>query len=245
MDRDCDGNPNTGCACTLGATRGCYDGPTGTADRGICRAGTQRCETASTGVGWTACAGQTLPATEVCGNNLDDNCNGTADEGCVTCLPPRVMCPAGCVDLLTDRNNCGRCGNVCPGGQACANGVCVGDGQLRITMVWSLAGDVDLHVVPPCGAEISYRATVQCGGQLDRDDTSGTGPENVFWSGAPASGTYLVCATPYSIRGSTPVTVTVNQGTRELRRWNVTRTASSGYVLCSRTSPYFLGDFTL
>jgi hypothetical protein len=51
MDRDCDGNPNTGCACTLGATRGCYDGPTGTADRGICRAGTQRCETASTGVG--------------------------------------------------------------------------------------------------------------------------------------------------------------------------------------------------
>ena len=245
MDRNCDGNPNTGCACTLGATRGCYDGPTGTADRGICRAGTQRCETASTGVGWTACAGQTLPATEVCGNNLDDNCNGTADEGCVTCLPPRVMCPAGCVDLLTDRNNCGRCGNVCPGGQACANGVCVGDGQLRITMVWTRAGDVDLHVVPPCGAEISYRATMQCGGQLDRDDTSGTGPENVFWSGAPASGTYLVCATPYSIGGSTPVTVTVNQGTREIRRWNVTRATSSGYVLCNRSSPHFLGDFTL
>jgi uncharacterized protein YfaP (DUF2135 family) len=112
-------------------------------------------------------------------------------------------------------------------------------------MVWTRAGDVDLHVVPPCGAEISYRATMQCGGQLDRDDTSGTGPENVFWSGAPASGTYLVCATPYSIGGSTPVTVTVNQGTREIRRWNVTRATSSGYVLCNRSSPHFLGDFTL
>jgi hypothetical protein len=67
----------------------------------------------------------------------------------------------------------------------------------------------------------------------------------VFWSTTPARGTYLVCATPYSIRGATPYTVTVNQGTTVLRRWTGTRTASSSYVLCSRTSPYFLGDFTL
>lgn len=245
MDRDCDGNPNTGCACTLGASRACYDGPPGTQDVGVCRAGTQRCEMMGAGVGWTACAGVTRPGTETCGNGMDDNCNGTADEGCVTCLPPRRMCPSGCVDVLTDRNNCGACGVVCPAGRACANGVCVGDGMLRITMVWSLAGDMDLHVVPPCGSEISYRATSQCGGQLDRDDTTGTGPENVFWAASPASGTYLVCATPYSIRGSTPFTVTVNQGATVLRRWTGTRTSSSSYVRCSRTSPYFLGDFTL
>jgi len=98
--------------------------------------------------------------------------------------------------------------------------------------------------VPPCGQEISFLGTSRCGGQLDRDDTSGTGPENVFWAAAPASGTYLVCAVPYRISAETNVTVTVTQGTTVVRTWRVSRPTSSGNSPCTRMSPYFVGDFT-
>lgn len=149
------------------------------------------------------------------------------------------------MNALTDVTNCGSCGNVCGSMRTCAGGACVGDGLLRITMQWTRAGDMDLHVVPPCGSEISYRSRAACGGTLDVDDRITIGPENVFWSTTPAAGTYLVCATPYGITGSTNYTVTVNRGTTLLQTWTGTRATASGYVSCSRSSPYFVGAFTL
>jgi hypothetical protein len=168
---------------------------------------------------------------------VDDNCNGMVDEGCMR------VCPDG-YDLQSDPNNCGACNRRCAATEACVAGVCVGSGQLRISMTWSRPGDMDLHVVPPCGTEIYFARLSACGGTLDRDDIPGTGPENVFWSGVPAAGTYLVCATPYGISGPTNFTVTVNRGPVEIQRWTGTRTARSGYVACSRSSPYFVGSFT-
>ncbi len=93
-DSNCDGRVDEGCACTAGATRPCYDGATGTSGVGVCRAGTQGCVAGSGGVGsaWGVCAGQTLPAGESC-NMLDDNCNGSVDDG-VSCSGPSVTCPA-------------------------------------------------------------------------------------------------------------------------------------------------------
>ena len=251
VDRNCDGNPNTGCACTIDATEVCYTGAAGTQNIGLCRPGSRHCNAVVRPDGtlssaWGACLAQVLPAAaEVCGNAIDDNCNGMVDEGCTPdCAVGTIRCAGRCLDVRSDVMNCGACGNVCATGQACANGVCVGNGLLRITMVWSLAGDVDLHVVPPCGQEISFLATNRCGGQLDRDDTSGTGPENVFWAAAPASGTYVVCAVPYRVSGATNVTVTVTQGTTVLHTWPVARATSSGNSACSPTSPYFVGMFT-
>ncbi len=95
--------------CTPGATRPCYSGPAGTANVGICRSGTQICD--STGQ-WGACLGEVLPQPEVC-NGLDDDCDGVVDNG---------------FDLTTDPNNCGSCGNVCFAPNAstgCTNGNCV------------------------------------------------------------------------------------------------------------------------
>ena len=251
MDRDCDGNPNTGCACTIDAVEVCYTGPAGTQNVGLCRPGSRRCNASvrpdgTLGSVWGACLAQTLPgAAEVCANAIDDNCNGMVDEGCTPeCAAGTIRCSGRCIDVRGDVMNCGACGNACAAGQACANGVCVGNGLLRITMVWDRAGDMDLHVVPPCGQEISFLGTNRCGGQLDRDDTSGTGPENVFWAATPASGTYLVCAVPYRISGATNVTVTVTQGTTAIRTWPVPRAMSSGNSACSRMSPYFVGEFT-
>ena len=108
------------------------------------------------------------------------------------------MCPSGCVDLQTDRAHCGACGNACAAGQACSRGVCIGEGALRFTLTWSTPGDMDLRVVPPCGTEIFYGATMACGGVLDVDNTTGTGPENITWSTTYPRGRYLICPSAFT-----------------------------------------------
>jgi hypothetical protein len=69
IDEDCDGiaNPPALCDCTDGSTRPC-------AAPGICAAGIERC----TGGRWGACS--IAAVGEAC-NMLDDDCNGTADDG--------------------------------------------------------------------------------------------------------------------------------------------------------------------
>ncbi len=71
-DNDCDSSIDEGCACTIGATRGC-----GT-DVGVCTTGIQRCISGD----WDVCSGVKPQPNEVCGNNLDDDCDGNEDEGC-------------------------------------------------------------------------------------------------------------------------------------------------------------------
>jgi hypothetical protein len=39
------------------------------------------------------------------------------------CPPGLTLCNGACVDVRTDPDNCGRCGNACPGGE-CGNGFC-------------------------------------------------------------------------------------------------------------------------
>ena len=86
VDLDCDGAANTGCACALGDTRSCYDGPEGTAGVGRCRAGMQSCVRGASGVGWASCSGTVLPVEEVCNNGVDEDCDGMVDEGCRPCI---------------------------------------------------------------------------------------------------------------------------------------------------------------
>jgi hypothetical protein len=72
-------------------------------------------------------------------------------------------------------------------------------GEVRITLTWDNATDVDLHVTDPFGEEIftglvfGGNPSSASGGQLDVDDTDGFGPENIFWpeNGAP-TGQYKV-----------------------------------------------------
>lgn len=67
-------------ACSPGSTASCYTGPSGTTDVGLCQSGTKTCDGSGTGYG--ACVGEVLPATEVCDNMIDEDCDGTADDGC-------------------------------------------------------------------------------------------------------------------------------------------------------------------
>ncbi|MBI5874271.1 MAG: C39 family peptidase [Deltaproteobacteria bacterium] len=75
------------CPCTAGQTQACsYSGPAGTENVGICRAGSKTCQ----GGYWASCQGEVLPQQEVCGDGLDNNCDGQIDEGCGIELPETV-----------------------------------------------------------------------------------------------------------------------------------------------------------
>jgi hypothetical protein len=70
--------PATGCVYTNNTfSQTCYDGPTGSAGKGLCKSGTKTCSKGTAG----ACVGQVLPTTEVCGDNIDQDCDGS-DKVC-------------------------------------------------------------------------------------------------------------------------------------------------------------------
>lgn len=63
-----------GGVCTPGTVVECYGGPPETRDVGPCRAGKATCELDGESLG--PCEGEVLPAHELCGDGLDDNCDG-------------------------------------------------------------------------------------------------------------------------------------------------------------------------
>lgn len=75
----------------------------------------------------------------------------------------------------------------------------VGTGDVQISVNWTGASDVDLHVTDPGGAEVSFADTVVAsGGRLDLDSNPGCtldniNNENVYWpAGGAPHGTYQV-----------------------------------------------------
>lgn len=88
----------------------------------------------------------------------------------------------------------------------------LGTGALQISLAWTTATDQDLHVIDPTGTEISWEnPTSRSGGQLDRDDIDGYGPENIYWSENAPDGTYSVSVVDYqNTRTPNPFYVTVN-----------------------------------
>lgn len=102
-DDDCNGTPNDGCPCTPGMSQACYSGAAGTEGVGICKAGTQTCN--SDGLGFGPCAGEQVPLPEDCATPDDDDCNGMVNDasaGCVCTPGVTKACyggPAGTADV--------------------------------------------------------------------------------------------------------------------------------------------------
>lgn len=100
-DNDCDGQIDED------VTESCYTGPAYTRDRGTCKSGVRRC----IGGSWGACQGEVTPQPDKCGDKLDNNCDGFADEDCSTgtqdlfdwCNDTDKRCKAG---LLCHANVC-------------------------------------------------------------------------------------------------------------------------------------------
>ncbi|MGC6415767.1 MAG: MopE-related protein [Bradymonadia bacterium] len=93
VDDDCDGEVDEALAMR------CYDGPAPTANVGLCRDGESQCVMGE----WSQCEGQVLPVAEMC-SGLDDDCDGTSDEG----LNP------GWPDLDSDGYGAANVGPTCP-----------------------------------------------------------------------------------------------------------------------------------
>ena len=88
LDDDCDGSADTDPTTGKALSRGCYSGPPLTAGLGACHAGVRKC--AGAGV-WTACLAEVVPGEEVCGDEVDNDCDGVIDElcPCAEGTPPR------------------------------------------------------------------------------------------------------------------------------------------------------------
>jgi hypothetical protein len=108
LDNDGDGVVDDGCVCEAGSVAACYDGPVGTVGVGACHGGTQVCN--ATGTGYDACDGDVVPGAEVCGDGLDNDCDGVVDDGC----------PEICGDEL-DNDGDGVVDDGCP--EICGDGL--------------------------------------------------------------------------------------------------------------------------
>jgi hypothetical protein len=107
IDEDCDGIIDNG---DPGAGDPCDDQcPVDSTGKhkcvGACTSGRTVCTGTTAGV---ACVGGTQPTGEIC-DDLDNDCNGTTDEG---------------YDKTTDALNCGGCGIQCQAGIVCVAGFC-------------------------------------------------------------------------------------------------------------------------
>lgn len=60
--------------CTPGEQRECYEGPSGTAGVGLCKYGYKVC--VEDGTDWSECREQVLPKAEICGDGIDQDCDG-------------------------------------------------------------------------------------------------------------------------------------------------------------------------
>ncbi len=94
--------------CNPGDTHACYDGASGTENVGPCIGGTQSCD--SNGM-WSSCTGEVTPSSEVCGDNVDNNCNGQVDEDIDQDGDGWTTCQGDCCDST----ECGTPSLVNPG----------------------------------------------------------------------------------------------------------------------------------
>ena len=76
VDPGCSGAGAATCACTPMTQASCYTGATTTKNVGACKEGVHVCK--ADGLGYEACMGEVLPATEDCSNQIDDDCDGSA-----------------------------------------------------------------------------------------------------------------------------------------------------------------------
>ncbi|MCS6798956.1 MAG: MopE-related protein [Myxococcota bacterium] len=119
VDDDGDGRVDEGCGCSPGDEQPCYPGDPSVAGVGRCTLGTQRClDTGAEFGSWGPCLGAEPPGVERC-NTLDDDCDGTPDDGC-ECEPgERRPCydgPAGTADVGTCRSGEQSCIDATAGG---------------------------------------------------------------------------------------------------------------------------------
>lgn len=96
----------------------------------------------------------------------------------------------------------------------------LGTGVLQISLSWDTPDtDLDLYVTDPSNAQIYWNnRTSSTGGELDKDDQDGYGPENIFWKDSAPDGVYKVEVDYWDGSAKTNFVVTVSNGLQS-RSW--------------------------
>jgi len=195
IDDDCDGTVDNGI-------------PTISCGVGICLNTVPGCVGGTPGT----CTPHPAMPSEVCGNGLDDNCNGQIDEGCSTCTPPSnstCAAPLGYAigSTVMGDNTCSgadlssTCGAGAPGNDTTftfsSDG---GPTQYTITMTGPSSYDTVLHA----------HATSACNptDELACTDDSGTINVSTIVLTAPPQGSVYLVADSYSTVGNSTFTLT-------------------------------------
>jgi hypothetical protein len=134
LDDDGDDRVDEECPCAGGEEQPCFLGDPSLAGVGACARGTQSCVLDREFGSWGECVGSGSPGEEVCGNDLDDDCDGVADEDCLPtdCLPGDVPEPEVCENGV-DEDCDGLIDEFCEPGRAVGRAVRFGAGRL---VVW-------------------------------------------------------------------------------------------------------------
>lgn len=169
-DLDCNSSLNETCNndnycvppgpnCQNGQTRSCYDGPSGTEGKGICKSGTQTCTNSK----WGACTGAVTPKKEAdngC-NNSDDDCDGQIDNGVdCQCTPGTKRSCYGdgkAIPGCTKSGESFQCTGICKSGTQ----LCGSNSQWGACQGWK----------GPDADEKCNNADDDCDGQVDEDLT--------------------------------------------------------------------------
>ena len=157
----------------------CYAGDPATLGVGPCRPGLRACRD---GV-FEPCRGQVLPGdAETCGNGVDDNCNGVADDGCDEDGDQFTVAQGDCNDAVFEINPgaaevCDGVDNNCDGAidgmsracydgpaQTANTGICA-DGTSLCTE--GLFGPCEGQVIPQAGEACGNFADDNCDGVVD------------------------------------------------------------------------------
>ena len=140
LDNNGDGLVDDVCGCEPQTEQFCYRGHVSTRGRGACHDGVQSCNTDDAEFPhWNDCIGDAMPTDEVCGDGIDNDCDGREDEGCSDVdpcgngdIPENEICDNGldedCDNLVDcDDPDCD-CGQPDGGGgEDCAGGAEFGD----------------------------------------------------------------------------------------------------------------------
>ncbi|MCK6513147.1 SH3 domain-containing protein [Myxococcota bacterium] len=193
--------------CSAGQTQPCYTGPSATKGVGLCKAGTQSCNSGK----WGACTGEVKPTSESC-NGKDDNCDGSTDEGDpgagASCTDSGCQGTLRCENgKLVCRTSGGGSAETCDGidndcngqiddgvsrpcytGPANTNGVgrCKGGTQSCTLGKWGACND---EILPATAETCNNKIDDDCNGQVDEgcgtSTTCNNGETRPCYTGTP------------------------------------------------------------